>query len=159
MNIKILAVGKLKEKYLSEAMAEYLKRLERFAKVEVLEVADRRIPDNASDKQCEQVLAQEGEKILAKIGTGDHVIALCVEAKQHSSVEFAQYLSDCALRGKSDIVFVIGGSLGLSDAVKQRADLRLGISKMTFPHQLMRVLLTEQIYRAFKIINRETYHK
>lgn len=159
MNIKIVAVGKLKESYWTLAMGEYLKRLGRYAKVEVIEVADRRIPEDASQKQCEQVLSQEAEGILDKIAPGNFVVALCVEAPQRTSEEFAQMISDCALRGKSDVVFVIGGSLGLAETVKKRADLRLGCSKMTFPHQLMRVILAEQIYRAFKILRGEVYHK
>lgn len=159
MNIKILAVGRLKENYLSAAMAEYLKRMGRFAKVEVIEIPDRRIPENASAKQCEQLLIQEGDAILAKIIPGSYVVALCVEAPQMTSEAFAVLFSECALRGKSDIVFIIGGSLGLSETVKQRADLKLGFSKMTFPHQLMRVILAEQVYRAFKILRGENYHK
>ena len=159
MNITIVAVGKLKESYWSAALAEYLKRLGRYAKVRIIEVADRRIPEDASQKQCEQVLNLEADALLAKVAQGSYVIALCVEAAQRTSEEFAQLLGECALQGKSDIVFIIGGSLGLADSVKKRADLKLGFSKMTFPHQLMRVILAEQIYRGFKILHGETYHK
>lgn len=159
MTVTIIAVGKLKEKYLSAAMAEYEKRLSRFCKLRIIEVPDKRIYENASKKQQLDVINREGEAVLEKIGAGQYVIALCIEAPQMSSEEFSHRLSELALSGKSDIVFVIGGSLGLSDKVKERADLHLGFSKMTFPHQLMRVILAEQIYRAFTIARGETYHK
>lgn len=159
MNIKLIVVGKQKEKYLQQAMSEYLKRLSRFANLEVIEIPDKNIPQSASDKQCQQLVAAEGEDILNKIASSQYVIALCVEAPQLSSEQFAKQLSDCGLAGNSAITFIIGGSLGLSEMVKSRADLKLGFSKMTFPHQLMRVILIEQIYRAFKINNNEPYHK
>jgi len=159
MNIKIIAVGKLKERYLTDAAAEYIKRLGRFGTVEIVEIPDKKIPDGASDKQCEQLLIDEGNAILARLSAAQYVVTLCVEAPQLSSEQFAAKLAECALGGNSNIAFIIGGSLGLSEQVKSRADLRLGFSKMTFPHQLMRVILLEQIYRAFKINARETYHK
>lgn len=159
MQIRIIAVGKLKEAYFSDAAAEYSKRIGRFTKVETVQIPDRRIPDRASVAQERQVLEQEGEDILAKIAPQDYVVALCVEGKKLDSPAFAEKLSALALSGKSTVTFVIGGSLGLSDAVKQRADLRLSFSDMTFPHQLMRVILLEQVYRAFKILANETYHK
>lgn len=159
MNIRLITVGKLKEDFFRAAMGEYEKRLSRFVKFEVVELPDEKIPDGASPKEEEQVKTAEGEKILAKIGNGDYVIAMCIEGKQKSSEELARLLDSCALSGKSTVTFLIGGSLGLSDAVKKRADIRLSVSPMTFPHQLFRVMLTEQIYRAFKIINNESYHK
>lgn len=159
MQIRIIAVGKLKEAYFSDAAAEYSKRIGRFAKIETVQIPDRRIPDRASAAQERQVLEQEGQDILSKIAPQDYVVALCVEGKKLDSPAFAQKLSALALSGKSTVTFVIGGSLGLSDTVKQRADLRLSFSDMTFPHQLMRVILLEQVYRAFKILANETYHK
>lgn len=159
MQIRIIAVGKLKEAYFSDAAAEYSKRIGRFAKIETVQIPDRRIPDRASAAQERQVLEQEGQDILAKIAPQDYVAALCVEGKKLDSPAFAQKLSALALSGKSTVTFVIGGSLGLSDTVKRRADLRLSFSDMTFPHQLMRVILLEQVYRAFKILANETYHK
>ena len=159
MQIRIIAVGKLKEAYFSDAAAEYSKRIGRFTKVETVQIPDRRIPDRASVAQERQVLEQEGEDILAKIAPQDYVVALCVEGKKLDSPAFAEKLSALALSGKSTVTFVIGGSLGLSDTVKRRADLRLSFSDMTFPHQLMRVILLEQVYRAVKILANETYHK
>ena len=159
MNLRLITVGKLKEAYLKVAAAEYEKRLSRFLKIECLEIPDERIPDRASSAEEARILTKEGERILAKIGAGDYVVAFCVEGKQKTSEEFASLFSSLALSGKSTVSFVIGGSLGLSDEVKERADLSLGVSKMTFPHQLFRVMLLEQIYRAQKIIAGETYHK
>lgn len=159
MNIRIICVGKLKEKYLKDAVAEYAKRLGRFCTFEVCELADRKIPDNASASQCEAVLKQEGDAILKKISPSDYVIALCVEGEQMSSEKFAEKLSGIMLGGKSTVDFVIGGSLGLCAEVKRRSDLNLSFSKFTFPHQLMRPILCEQIYRAFKINANEEYHK
>ena len=157
MNINIICVGKIKEKFYTAAMDEYLKRLSRFAKVTVTEVADEKIPDKASDKEMEAVKRKEGEKILAKLGN-EYVIALCIEGKEMSSEEIAQKIADISMTS-GDIAFIIGGSLGLSDEVKSRAKLRLSFGRVTLPHQLMRVVLTEQIYRAFKINNNESYHK
>ena len=152
MRVRVVAVGKLKEKFFADAVAEYVKRLGRFAKVECVQIADRRIPEHASR-------AQEGGDILDKIGPQEYVVALCVEGEKLDSVAFSKKLSALTAAGKSSLTFVIGGSLGLSGAVKQRADLRLSFSDMTFPHQLMRVILLEQVYRAFKIAANETYHK
>ncbi len=159
MNIKIICTGKLKEKYLKDAVSEYSKRLSRFCTLEITELPDKKIPDNASKAQCESVICAEGEAILKKISPSDFVIALCVEGRQMSSEEFAKKLSGIMLSGKSTIDFVIGGSLGLSDEVKKRSDFNLSFSEFTFPHQLMRVILCEQIYRAFKINANEEYHK
>lgn len=159
MKIKIICVGKLKEKYLKDAISEYTKRLSRFSAVEIAELSDEKIPDNASEAEEEKVLISEGEKILRCVSPSDYVISLCVEGNSLSSEDFAKKLSQLALSGKSSICFIIGGSLGLHNDVKKRSDYKLSFSKMTFPHQLMRVFLTEQIYRAFKINANEKYHK
>lgn len=159
MKVKIICVGKIKEKYLSDGISEYSKRLSRFCKFEVCTLEDEKIPDNATEKEMQIVLETEGERIEKHIGKNDYVIALCVEGKSISSVDFAKKISDIALSGKSEITFIIGGSLGICDSVKNKADFRLSFSKMTFPHNLMRLILAEQIYRAFKINANEEYHK
>lgn len=159
MKVKIIAVGKLKEKYLKDGIAEYGKRMSRFAKFEIVELADEKIPDNASVAQNQQIMEKEGERILAKISERDYVIVLAIEGKQLSSEAFSQIIADATLRGYSDIVFVIGGSLGLADKVKKRANLRLSFGLLTLPHQLMRSVLSEQIYRAFMIQQGSPYHK
>ena len=159
MKVKIIAVGKLKEKYLKDGIAEYGKRMSRFAKFEIVELADEKIPDNASAAQNQQIMEKEGERILAKISERDYVIVLAIEGKQLSSEAFSQIIADATLRGYSDIVFVIGGSLGLADKVKKRANLRLSFGLLTLPHQLMRLVLSEQIYRAFMIQQGSPYHK
>lgn len=159
MNIKIIGVGKLKEKYLVQAMQEYLKRLQAYAKVEVIELADEKAPENLSETQMMQIKDKEGERILAKIKDQEYVIALAIEGKNPSSESFAQKIESLAIQGKSQLVFVIGGSLGLSPSVIQRSNAQISFGKMTFPHQLMRVMLTEQIYRAFRIIHNQPYHK
>lgn len=159
MNIKIIGVGKLKEKYLVQAMQEYLKRLQAYAKVEVIELADEKAPENLSETQMMQIKDKEGERILAKIKDQEYVIALAIEGKNPSSEAFAQKIENLGIQGKSQLVFVIGGSLGLSPAVIKRSNAQISFGKMTFPHQLMRVMLTEQIYRAFRIIHNQPYHK
>lgn len=159
MNISIVTVGKLKEKYLKQGIEEYLKRLTSYAKVEITEVADEKAPEELSELEMEQVKQKEGERILAKISQDSHVIALAINGKMQSSEELADTLDKLATYGKSKIAFVIGGSLGLSDEVLQRANEQLSFSKMTFPHQLMRLILVEQIYRAFRINRGEPYHK
>lgn len=159
MNIKIIGVGKLKEKYLVQAMQEYLKRLQAYAKVEVIELADEKAPENLSETQMMQIKDKEGERILAKIKDQEYVIALAIEGKNPSSEAFAQQIENLGIQGKSQLVFVIGGSLGLSPSVMQRSNAQISFGKMTFPHQLMRVMLTEQIYRAFRIIHNQPYHK
>lgn len=159
MNIKIIGVGKLKEKYLVQAMQEYLKRLQVYAKVEVIELADEKAPENLSETQMMQIKDKEGERILAKIKDQEYVIALAIEGKNPSSEAFAQKIENLGIQGKSQLVFVIGGSLGLSPSVMQRSNAQISFGKMTFPHQLMRVMLTEQIYRAFRIIHNQSYHK
>ena len=159
MKIKLICVGKLKEKYLSDGMNEYLKRLSAYAQVEVVEVADEKIPDNASLAQEMIVKAKEGRRILDKVKQDDYVILLDVKGQEIDSEQFADRIEDCMINGKSTIDFIIGGSLGHGDEVLSRANLRVSFSQMTFPHQLMRLILVEQIYRAFKIIKHETYHK
>jgi len=159
VNISLVTVGKLKEKYLKQGIDEYLKRLTSYAKVEVIEVSDEKAPEELSETEMEQVKQKEGERILAKIGDDVHVIALAINGKMRSSEELADTLDKLATYGKSKIAFVIGGSLGLSDQVLTRANEKLSFSKMTFPHQLMRLILVEQIYRTFRINRGEPYHK
>ena len=159
MHIRIIAVGKLKEKFFADAVSEYEKRLSRFAKMEIVQIPDTKIPEKASEAEEAAVLRAEGDKILEKIPQNAYVYALCVEGKQRDSEEFAAEMKELALSGKSDVCFIIGGSLGLDERVKARAQMRLSFSKMTFPHMLMRVVLLEQIYRAFKINHNESYHK
>ncbi|MBU3193356.1 23S rRNA (pseudouridine(1915)-N(3))-methyltransferase RlmH [Clostridium algidicarnis] len=159
MNITIISVGKVKEKYLRDAIEEYSKRLKRYCKLEILEVSDEKTPDNASEKEEIQIKVKEGEAILRYIKDNAFVIALDLKGKTVSSEELANFISDLGTKGKSDLVFIIGGSLGLSQKVLERADYKLCFSKMTFPHQLFRVMLLEQIYRSFKIIKGEPYHK
>ena len=159
MKIKIICVGKIKEKYLKDAIEEYSKRISRFAKLEIIELGDEKIPDNASGAEEEKILKTEGEKILKHIAPKDYVISLCVEGKNISSQELAQKIDAVTLDGSSTIAFIIGGSLGLDNSVKSASSFKLSFSKMTFPHQLMRVILLEQVYRAFKINANEEYHK
>ncbi|WP_223595339.1 23S rRNA (pseudouridine(1915)-N(3))-methyltransferase RlmH [Neobacillus bataviensis] len=159
MNISIVTVGKLKEKYLKQGIEEYLKRLSAYAKVEVIEVADEKAPEELSDTEMQQVKQKEGERILAKISQDTYVIALAIQGKLQSSEELADTLDKLATYGKSKIAFIIGGSLGLSDEVLKRSNEKLSFSKMTFPHQLMRLILVEQIYRSFRINRGEPYHK
>ncbi|MEW4354858.1 23S rRNA (pseudouridine(1915)-N(3))-methyltransferase RlmH [Streptococcus pneumoniae] len=159
MKIKLVTVGKLKEKYLKDGISEYAKRMGRFAKWEMVELTDEKTPDKASPAENQQILQKEGERILGKIQDREFVIALAIEGKNYSSEEFSSLLADTSLRGFSDITFVIGGSLGLDDRVKKRAQLLLSFGKMTLPHQLMRLVLVEQIYRAFMIQQGGPYHK
>lgn len=158
MNINLICVGKIKEKYFSEAISEYSKRLSRFVKLNIIEVTDEKIPDNASEKEIEAVKQKEGEKILSKLPSYSFTVTLCVEGKELSSLDLAKKIADVSMTS-SNITFIIGGSLGLCDTVKARSQLRLSFGPMTLPHQLMRVVLLEQVYRAFKINNNETYHK
>lgn len=157
-NITIITVGKIKEKFIKDALSEYEKRLSRFVKFKNVEIPDRPIPENASPAEEQAVLEKEGADILAKINKGDKVIAMCIEGKKLSSEAFAKKLADTFMTASS-VTFIIGGSLGLSDAVKARADFKMSMSEMTFPHNLARLMLTEQIYRAFKINSNESYHK
>ena len=159
MNIKIIAVGKLKEKYLKQGIAEYAKRLGKFCKFEVVEVADEKAPEKLSEAQMQAVKQKEGERILAKIKDKEYVYALAIEGKQRSSEEFVRELNQLATYGKSDLTFVIGGSLGLSMEVMNRSDAQISFGKLTLPHQLMRLVLSEQIYRCYMINNNTPYHK
>ena len=159
MNISIVTVGKLKEKYLKQGIEEYSKRLSAYAKIDIIEIPDEKAPETLSEQEMLQVKGKEGERILSKIPDDAHVIALAIEGKMKSSEELAETLDKLATYGKSKIVFVIGGSLGLSKDVMKRANDTLSFSKMTFPHQLMRLILVEQVYRAFRINRGEPYHK
>ncbi|MCD7745621.1 MAG: 23S rRNA (pseudouridine(1915)-N(3))-methyltransferase RlmH [Lachnospiraceae bacterium] len=159
MKIKIISVGKIKEKYLRDAIAEYSKRLGRYCKLEILEVADEKTPDGASAAEELSVKETEGKRLLRCIRDTDYVIALVIEAKMPDSVSLARTIEQLGVRGESSLCFVIGGSLGLSKEVQERADVCMSFSKLTFPHQLMRVILLEQIYRSFRIIHGEPYHK
>lgn len=159
MNISIICVGKLKEKYLKAAIEEYSKRLTRYCKLDIIEVSDERTPDNASDKEETLIKEKEGLVILKHIKDNSFVITLDLKGKMLSSEELSDFIKESAIKGNSNLAFIIGGSLGLSKAVLSRADFSLCFSKMTFPHQLMRVILLEQIYRGYRIINNEPYHK
>ena len=159
MKIQIICIGKLKEKYWTEAVAEYSKRLQRFCTLEIVELKEARLPDKASAADEENVKLEEGRSILKQISDSTYVITLEVLGKALSLEELAGKIEDLAGMGRSDIAFVIGGSLGLSAEVSRRADFKLSFSRMTFPHQMMRVILLEQIYRSFKINRNETYHK
>lgn len=159
MNIDIVCVGKVKERYLRDAIDEYRKRLSRFAKVDVIEVADEKTPEHASDTLNAQIKGKEGERILKHLRDGAFVVALAIEGDQLTSEQLAARIAQWGLHGVSHLQFVIGGSLGLDPRVLRRANMLLSFSKMTFPHQLMRVILLEQIYRAFKINAHEPYHK
>ena len=159
MNITIIAVGKIKEKFYREAIDEYKKRLSRYCKIKIIEVADEKTKENSSDKENDIVLQKEGERIISHINDDDYVIALAINGKKYDSIKFAKKINELAITGKPDICFIIGGSIGLHKAVLDRADMKLSFSDMTFPHQLMRVILSEQLYRAFRIINNEPYHK
>ena len=159
MEIRILSVGKIKEKYLNAGIAEYAKRLSRYCKLTFCQVADEKTPDRASDALNEQIKDTEGKRLLKHIREQDYVIALAIDGNMVDSVELSRKIGQLGVEGRSSIAFVIGGSLGLSDAVLQRADYRLSFSRMTFPHQLMQMILLEQIYRGFRILNNEPYHK
>lgn len=159
VNISIITVGKLKEKYLKLGIEEYVKRLSAYAKMDIVEVADEKAPEELSELEMVQVKQKEGERILAKISADTYVIALAIQGKLQSSEELADTLDKLATYGKSKIAFVIGGSLGLSEEVLKRSNEQLSFSRMTFPHQLMRLILVEQIYRAYRINRNEPYHK
>lgn len=159
MNITIISVGKLKEKYLKMGIQEYAKRLGGYAKLDFVEVPDEKAPEQLSDAEMEMVKKKEGERILAKINDGTYVIALALDGKMKTSEQMAADLDALMTYGKSKVAFVIGGSLGLHDDVLKRADEKLCFGKMTLPHQLMKLVLVEQIYRSFRIIKGEPYHK
>lgn len=159
MKITCVAVGKIKEKYLTDAIAEYGKRLGRYCKLEMVELLDERTPEGASEALERQIKEREGERILRVLKEDAYVIALAIEGKMLDSVELSRKMESLAVGGCSHMTFIIGGSLGLSEAVLKRADEKLSFSRMTFPHQLMRVLLLEQIYRGYRIMKGEPYHK
>lgn len=159
MKIKIISVGKLKEKYLIDGVNEYLKRLKSYCKVEIYEVSDEKIPYHPSPSDEMIVKKKEGKRVLDKVKQDDYMILLDIKGDCLDSIEFSRKIEKCMIEGKSSIAFVIGGSLGHCQEVYNRADYKLSFSSMTFPHQLMKLILVEQIYRAFKIINKEPYHK
>ncbi|QNQ81680.1 23S rRNA (pseudouridine(1915)-N(3))-methyltransferase RlmH [Lactobacillus sp. PV012] len=159
MNIKIVCVGKLKEKYFKDGIAEYLKRMDRYAKMQIVQVPDEKAPEKLSPAEMEKVKEIEGKRILSKIKDKEYVFVTAIKGKERTSEEFAKEISDLTTYGHSDITFVIGGSLGTSKAVNKRADQLISFGKFTMPHQLMRLVLSEQIYRAFMINNGSPYHK
>ncbi len=159
MNITVISVGKLKEKYLKDGISEYVKRLSRYCSLSLVEVADEKAPENLSENDMIQVKEREGERILKQVKEGMYVIVLDLRGEMHSSEQFAGKIEKLSLQGSSQIAFIIGGSLGLSDGVLSSSNEKLSFSRMTFPHQLMRLILLEQIYRAFRINRNEPYHK
>ena len=159
MKITIVTVGKIKEKYLKDAIAEYGKRLSRYCKLEIVETSYENTPDGASELMEQQIRRKEGERIEKYLREDAYVIALAIDGKMLSSEEFSEKIGSLGVSGVSHIIFIIGGSIGLDEQILRRADYRLSFSKMTFPHQLMRVILLEQIYRAYRILNHEPYHK
>ena len=159
MNIEIICIGNLKEKYWKAAVEEYSTRLSSYAKIRITEIKESPLPKNAGTSEEKKVKDTEGKTALSRIKDRSYVIALDIKGKTMSSEKFAEKIETLAVSGKSSIVFIIGGSLGLSEEVLKKADMRLSFSEMTFPHQMMRVILLEQIYRGFKINSNETYHK
>ncbi|HEU8397018.1 TPA: 23S rRNA (pseudouridine(1915)-N(3))-methyltransferase RlmH [Streptococcus pneumoniae] len=159
MKIKVVTVGKLKEKYLKDGIAEYSKRISKFAKFEMIELSDEKTPDKASESENQKILEIEGQRILSKIADRDFVIVLAIEGKTFFSEEFSKQLEETSIKGFSTLTFIIGGSLGLSSSVKNRANLSVSFGRLTLPHQLMRLVLVEQIYRAFTIQQGFPYHK
>lgn len=159
MKITLITVGKIKEKYMKDAIAEYSKRLSRYCKLEIIEVTDEKTPDQSSEAVDNAIRDKEGERILKHIRDDMYVITLEIAGKMLTSEELAEKIENLGIQGSSSIAFVIGGSIGLGSEVLKRSDYALSFSKMTFPHQLMRVILLEQVYRSFRIINGEPYHK
>lgn len=159
MKISLLTVGKIKEKYFKDAIDEYSKRLSRYCKLEIIEVADEKTPDHASDALEEQIKEKEAERLFRYIKEDAYVILLAINGKKLDSVKFSETIEKIGVSGKSHIQFIIGGSLGTDESLAKRADLLISFSDMTFPHQLMRVVLLEQIYRAYRIMSNEPYHK
>lgn len=159
MNIDIIVVGKIKEKYLNDGIKEYTKRLSRYCSLNFIEVDDEKAPENLSERDMEIIKDKEGERILSKVQSNSYIIPLVIEGKNISSEDMAEKMSNLMVDGYSHLTFVIGGSLGLSDEVIKRSNFKLSFSKMTFPHQLMRLILLEQIYRSFRIIRNQPYHK
>lgn len=159
MNIDIIAVGKIKEKYIKEGIKEFSKRLSRYTKLKIVELDDEKAPENLSQRDMEIVMEKEGNKILSKIPANSFIITLEIEGKQISSEMLCKKMEDIMVGGMNNITFIIGGSLGLSQEIKNKSNFKLSFSKMTFPHQLMRLILLEQIYRSFRIMKNEPYHK
>ena len=159
MNITVIALGKLKEKYLTDAISEYAKRISAYGKLQIIELNPVRLSDNPSQTEIDNALSKEAEEIKKKIPNNSYVFSLCIEGKEKSSESFAKAINDAAINGKSNIVFIIGSSFGLSPEIKTLSDFKLSFSPMTFPHQLMRVILLEAIYRGFNIIKGTKYHK
>ena len=159
MNITIIALGKLKEKYLTDAISEYSKRISAYGKLQIIELNPVRLSESPSQTEIDNALSKEAEEIKKKIPNNSYVFSLCIEGKEKSSEAFAKAINDAAINGKSNITFIIGSSFGLSPEIKSLSDFKLSFSPMTFPHQLMRVMLLEQIYRAFQINNNGKYHK
>ena len=159
MKITVLAVGKIKEPFYRDAIVEFQKRLSKYVKLTIIEIQDEKIPDNASGQERKIILDKEGTRLRKHIPPGAYVVALAIKGRQLDSMQLSERIHNLGVSGTSHIAFVIGGSLGLSDTVLQSADLLLSFSKMTFPHQLMRVILLEQIYRSMRIIHHEPYHK
>lgn len=159
MKITVLGVGKIKEKYFTDGIKEYEKRLSRYCKLEIIEVADEKTPDNASENEELMIKAKEGERLKKYIREDAYVIALAIDGKQLDSVELSEKIEKLGIGGTSHIIFIIGGSLGLDASILNRADFKLSFSKMTFPHQMMRMILLEQVYRGYRIMKNEPYHK
>ena len=159
MNINIIAVGRIKEKYIQEGIKEFSKRLSRYCNLKIVEVDDEKAPENLSDKEMEAVKQKEGQKILSKIPQNSFIISLEIQGREISSEDLSKIMEDIMVSGINDITFIIGGSLGLSDEVRSKSDFKLSFSKMTFPHQLMRLILLEQVYRGWRIMKNEPYHK
>ncbi|KXU13524.1 LSU m3Psi1915 methyltransferase RlmH [Streptococcus oralis] len=159
MKVKIVSIGKLKEKYLKEGIKEYAKRLSRFTSLELIELADEKTPDKASPSENQKIMEIEGKRILSKVGEREFVVVLAIEGRTMSSEELSQQLETASIHGFSTLTFIIGGSLGLAPMVKKRANLQLSFGRLTLPHQLMRLVLIEQIYRSFTIQQGSPYHK
>lgn len=159
MNIKIIAVGKIKEKYMVEGIKEYSKRLSRYCNLEIVEVIDEKTSENLTDREIDIIKNKEGNRVLSKIPSNSYIISLVIEGKPLSSEELAEKMENLMIDGVNDIVFIIGGSLGLAKEIIEKSDFKLSFSKMTFPHQMMRMILLEQVYRGFRIIRGEPYHR
>ena len=159
MNITIIALGKLKEKYMRDFSEEYQKRLSAYCRLNIIELSPKKLPDSPSQSEINNALEEEARQIKAKIPSGAYVFSMCIEGKQMSSTEFSQKISNLAVDGKSNIVFILGSSFGLSEEIKELSDSKFSLSEMTFPHQMARVMLLEQLYRAFQISSGGKYHK
>lgn len=159
MNIKIIAVGKIKEKYMMEGIKEYSKRLSKYSNVKIIEVTDEKTSEKLSEREINLIKDKEGARILSKIPQNAYIISLDIKGKQLSSEDLAEKIENLMVNGVNNIVFIIGGSLGLADEILEKSNFRLSFSKMTFPHQMMRLILLEQVYRGFRIMRGEPYHK